>query len=89
MILNYILARLQEGSTYSGLAVALGLVGIHTNDAVFQAVTHTLASIAAAAAVIIAEKAKGNTLIVHSGTTSVPVTPTANASTPAVPPQNP
>jgi hypothetical protein len=58
--LTYILARAQEPSTYTGLAVLLAGFGVHVNDAIYQAVAHTLSAVAALVGVFMAERAKSN-----------------------------
>jgi len=50
-----LLKRLQEPSTYAGLAALLGLVGVNLPDAKFQAITHAVAAIAGALAIFIGE----------------------------------
>jgi hypothetical protein len=58
--LTYLLARAQEPSTYNGLAVLLAGLGLHVNDAIYQAVSHTLSAVAALVGVFLAERAKTN-----------------------------
>jgi len=53
--MKILLARLQEPSTYAGLAVLLGLVGVNLPDAKFQAITHAVAAIAGALAIFLGE----------------------------------
>jgi len=50
-----LLKRLQEPSTYAGLAALLGLVGVNLPDAKFQAITHAVAAIAGALAIFLGE----------------------------------
>ncbi len=72
-MLNYILARLQEPSTFAGLSVLLAVVGVHVSDAIVQAVVHAFAANAAVAAAIMAEKSKAAALV-------TPVQSTPNAA---------
>jgi sulfite exporter TauE/SafE len=50
-----LLARLQEPSTYAGLAALLGLVGVNLPDAKFQSIAHAVAAIAGALAIFLGE----------------------------------
>lgn len=50
-----LLARLQEPSTYAGLAALLGLVGINLPDAKFQSIAHAVAAVAGALAIFLGE----------------------------------
>jgi hypothetical protein len=58
--LTYLLARAQEPSTYNGIAVLMAGLGLHVNDAIYQAVAHTLSAVAALVGVFLAERAKAN-----------------------------
>ena len=53
---KYILARAQEPSTYASISLILGGLGLHVTDDKIQAVSHTLAAIAALIGVFMAEK---------------------------------
>jgi hypothetical protein len=53
--MKILLARLQEPSTYAGLAALLGLVGVNLPDAKFQAITHAVAALAGALAIFLGE----------------------------------
>jgi hypothetical protein len=55
-IVTFLIARLQEPSTYASLSLLLGGLGLHVSDAAFQAVAHTLAAVAALAGVLMSEK---------------------------------
>ena len=50
-----LLARLQEPSTYAGLAALLGLVGVNLPDAKFQSIAHAVAAVAGALAIFLGE----------------------------------
>jgi hypothetical protein len=52
-MLDYILARLQEDSSYAGLSGLLVMIGIHAPDGAVTTVSHTLAALAACAAFFI------------------------------------
>ena len=53
---KYIIARLQEPSTYASISLILGGVGLHLPDEKFQALTHATAGVAALAGVFLSER---------------------------------
>lgn len=56
-LLEFVVARLQEPSTYAGLGALLAAAGIHVNDMVVQAFIQVLVSVAGLVAVLMPEKA--------------------------------
>lgn len=50
-----LLARLQEPSTYAGLAALLALAGVNLPDGKFQAIAHAISALAAAASIFLGE----------------------------------
>lgn len=56
-LLEFIVARLREPSTYAGLGALLAAAGIHVNDMVVQAFIQVLVSVAGLVAVLMPEKA--------------------------------
>jgi sulfite exporter TauE/SafE len=50
-----LLARLQEPSTYAGVAAILGLVGVQIPNAKYQAIVHAVAAVAGALAIFLGE----------------------------------
>jgi hypothetical protein len=55
-MLDYILERLQEDSSYAGLSGLLVMVGVHAPDGAVTTVAHTLAALAACAAFFIKQQ---------------------------------
>lgn len=53
-----ILTRMQEPSTYAGMAVLLGLFGVQVAPDMMQPVIQTLSGAAAVAAMVMRERAK-------------------------------
>jgi hypothetical protein len=56
-LLEFVVARLREPSTYAGLGALLATAGIHVNDLVVQALIQVLVSVAGLVAVLMPEKA--------------------------------
>jgi hypothetical protein len=56
-LLEFIVARLREPSTYAGLGALLAAAGIHVNDLVVQALIQVLISVAGLVAMMMPEKA--------------------------------
>ncbi len=56
-LLEFVVARLREPSTYAGLGALLAAAGIHVNDMVVQAFIQVLVSVAGLVAVLMPEKA--------------------------------
>jgi len=90
-MLDYILERLQEDSSYAGLSGLLVMVGIHAPDGALTTVAHTLAALAACAAFFIkqsrAAHAKAATSVTPVQITPVIQAPLPNAAASVIPPQ--
>jgi hypothetical protein len=59
-MLNYLLARAKEPSSYAGLATLLGIAGISVAPAEWQAIVGVLTALASLLAVILPELGAGN-----------------------------
>lgn len=90
-MLDYILERLQEDSSYAGLSGLLVMVGVHAPDGATTTIAHTLAALAACAAFFIKQQkaahAKAVTTVAPVQITPVIQAPTPNAASSVVPPQ--
>jgi hypothetical protein len=94
-MLDYILERLQEDSSYAGLSGLLVMAGIHAPDGAVTTVAHTLAALAACAAFFIKQQKAAHAKAAAAAPAQVapiqiaPViqAPTANAASAVVPPQ--
>ena len=90
-MLDYILDRLQEDSSYAGLSGLLVMVGIHAPDGAVTTVAHTLAALAACAAFFIKQhKAAAAKAAAAPAVQIAPViqTPAPNVASVAIPPQS-
>lgn len=54
---NQVVDRLKEPSTYAGVAVVLGLLGVHVTPEAWQGVVSLMGVVGAIAAIVIPEKA--------------------------------
>lgn len=59
-MLQIIISRLKEPSTYAGVSSLLALFGVKIPDAKMQTISQALAALAAVAAMLLSEKAKSN-----------------------------
>jgi hypothetical protein len=59
-MLQIIISRLKEPSTYAGLSSLTALFGVHISDAKMQSISQALAALAGVAAIFISEKSKTN-----------------------------
>jgi hypothetical protein len=90
-MLDYILARLQEDSSYAGLSGLLVMVGVHAPDGAVTTVAHTLAALAACAAFFIKQQ-KAAHAKAEAPAAPAPIAPVIqpivpNAASAVVPPQ--
>ena len=90
-MLDYILERLQEDSSYAGLSGLLVMIGIHAPDGAVTTVAHTLAALAACAAFFIKQHkaaVASKTAPAAPAVQIAPViAPVPNAASTVVPPQ--
>jgi hypothetical protein len=90
-MLDYILERLQEDSSYAGLSGLLVMIGIHAPDGAVTTVAHTLAALAACAAFFIKQSKAAHVKAAASATpvqiTPVIQAPLPNAAASVIPPQ--
>jgi hypothetical protein len=56
VLLDYLLARAKEPSTYAGLGALLAAVGLHFSSTDVSALVQACVAVAGAAAVVLAEK---------------------------------
>ena len=56
--MSYILSRMSEPSTWAGLAVLLGALGIHLAPEVMAPIVQTLTGLAGVAAIVVKEKSE-------------------------------
>lgn len=54
---NQVVDRLKEPSTYAGVAVVLGLLGVHVTPEAWQGVVSLMGAVGAIAAIVVPEKA--------------------------------
>jgi hypothetical protein len=89
-MLDYILERLQEDSSYAGISGLLVMVGIHAPDGAVTTVAHTLAALAACAAFFIKQRKDAAAKAATSTVQISPViqAPQPNAASTAIPPQS-
>ena len=59
-MLQIIISRLKEPSTYAGVSSLLALFGIQIPDSKLQSISQALAALAGLAAIFMSEKAKAN-----------------------------
>lgn len=59
-MLQIIISRLKEPSTYAGASSLLALFGVKIPDEKMQIISQALAALAAVAAMLLSEKAKAN-----------------------------
>jgi hypothetical protein len=94
-MLDYILERLQEDSSYAGLSGLLVMVGIHAPDGAVTTVAHTLAALAACAAFFIKQQKAAHAKAASAQAPAIPAVqispviqaPAPNAASSVVPPQ--
>jgi len=92
-MLEYILERLQEDSSYAGLSGLLVMIGIHAPDGAVTTVAHTLAALAACAAFFIKQSKAAHAKAAAASQLPVQISPVIqapapNAASTVVPPQN-
>jgi len=59
-MLDIIISRLKEPSTYAGISSLLALFGVQVSDSKLQSISQALAALAGVAAIFLSEKAKAN-----------------------------
>jgi hypothetical protein len=59
-MLQIIISRLREPSTYAGVSSLLALFGVQVSDAKLQSISQALAALAGVAAIFLSEKTKVN-----------------------------
>ena len=59
-LLEFVLDRLREPSTYAGLGAILAAAGVHVDDAVLQTSIQALVALAGLAAVLVSERKTGS-----------------------------
>jgi hypothetical protein len=59
-MLQIIISRLKEPSTYAGISSLLALFGVQVSDSNLQSISQALAALAGVAAIFLSEKANAN-----------------------------
>ena len=59
-MLQIIISRLKEPSTYAGVSSLFALFGVNISDSKMQSISQALAALAGVAAILLSEKAKSN-----------------------------
>jgi hypothetical protein len=59
-MLQIIISRLKEPSTYAGISSLLALFGVQVSDSKLQSISQALAALAGVAAIFLSEKTKAN-----------------------------
>ena len=59
-MLQVLISRLKEPSTYAGVSSLLALFGVNISDSKMQSISQALAALAGVAAIFLSEKAKTN-----------------------------
>jgi hypothetical protein len=59
-MLQIIISRLKEPSTYAGVSSLFALFGVNISDSKMQSISQALAALAGVAAIFLSEKAKSN-----------------------------
>ncbi len=59
-LLEFVLDRLREPSTYAGLGAILAAAGVHVDDAALQTSIQALVALAGLAAVLVSERKAGS-----------------------------
>ena len=59
-MLQVLISRLKEPSTYAGVSSLFALFGVNISDSKMQSISQALAALAGVAAIFLSEKAKSN-----------------------------
>ena len=59
-MLQVLISRLKEPSTYAGVSSLFALFGVNISDSKMQSISQALAALAGVAAILLSEKAKSN-----------------------------